>query len=138
VVKAAHLNPIKFEWRTCGTAPGWSYRSNRPNLPRDTYPALIKNFRVLIYNGDWDACIPYTDNEAWTEGMGFPVADPWHAWAYPSADDGSMQVGGYATRYESKNNFTFVTVRGGRHEVPETAPAKAFELMKRLFSGKNF
>ena len=29
----------------------------------------------------------------------------------------SSQVGGYATRY-AKNNFTFVTVRGGRHEVP--------------------
>jgi len=138
VVKAAHLHPINFEWRTCGTARGWSYSSNRPNLPRDTYPALIEHFRVVIYNGDWDACVPYTDNEAWTEGMGLPVADAWHPWTYPSPDDGSKQVGGYATRYKSKTNFTFATVRGGRHEVPETAPAKAFELMRRLVTGQNF
>ena len=24
-----------------------------------------------------DACVPYTDNEAWTEGMGFEVATPY-------------------------------------------------------------
>ena len=30
------------------------------------YPFLNEHIRVLIYNGDWDACVPYTDNEAWT------------------------------------------------------------------------
>ena len=36
------------------------YSSTRPNLPRDTYPLLNEHIRVLIYNGDWDACVPYT------------------------------------------------------------------------------
>ena len=63
----------------------------------------------------------YTDNEAWTEGMGFEVAAPWHPWTFESQDGGSGQVAGYATRYANANNFTFITVKGGRHEVPETA-----------------
>jgi hypothetical protein len=24
--------------------------------------------RVVVFNGDWDACVPYTDGEGWTEG----------------------------------------------------------------------
>ena len=65
-------------------------------------PALIKNFRVVIYNGDWDSCVPYTDAEAWTEGMGYDVKDPWHAWMYNLTFEGetTSQVGGYATRCE--------------------------------------
>eukprot|EP00659_Diplonema_papillatum_P015760 gene15760-24071_t len=121
IIEATHVMKINFTWATCATAGGWTYDSNRPNLPRDTYPFLIKNIKVLIYNGDWDACVPYTDNEAWTTGMGYTAAAEWHAWKFTSEVDGSSQVGGYATRYEN-NNFTFITVKGGRHEVPETQP----------------
>ena len=88
---------------------------------------------MLIYNGDWDACVPYTDNEAWTESMGYAAKEPWHAWSY----DGN-QVGGYATVYDTPHNFTFITVRGGRHEVPETAPDRAFEMLKRFLNGEKF
>ena len=56
------------------------------------YPFLLENINVLIYNGDWDACVPYTDNEAWTAGMGLDVQTPWHTWSYHSIDDGSSQV----------------------------------------------
>eukprot|EP01062_Namystynia_karyoxenos_P082487 TRINITY_DN9302_c0_g1_i1.p1 TRINITY_DN9302_c0_g1~~TRINITY_DN9302_c0_g1_i1.p1 ORF type:complete len:495 (+),score=208.67 TRINITY_DN9302_c0_g1_i1:81-1487(+) len=137
VMNATHVKPIQRTWATCGSAAGWSYNSNRPNLPRDTYPALIKSIRVIIYNGDWDACVPYTDNEAWTEGMGLPVVKPWHPWTYTSQDDGSTnQVGGYATVYT--NGFTFVTIRGGRHEVPETAPVRGAAMVAHLLGDKEF
>ena len=55
VIAAAHMHPIDFEWKTCGSAKGWQYQSTRPNLPRDTYPYLLDNIRVVVYNGDWDA-----------------------------------------------------------------------------------
>lgn len=41
-------------WSVCYQEPGWSYTSTRANLPRDTYPYLLKNIPVHIYNGDWD------------------------------------------------------------------------------------
>jgi hypothetical protein len=28
----------------------------------------VSNIQVVIFNGDWDACVPYTDGEGWTEG----------------------------------------------------------------------
>ena len=33
-------------------------QSTRTNLPANTYPNLVKNIRVVIFNGDWDACEP--------------------------------------------------------------------------------
>ncbi len=61
VMAALHVRPTASRWEVCYRAPGWSYTSTRANLPRDTYPALIENFRVVIYNGDWvrrtSACV---------------------------------------------------------------------------------
>jgi serine carboxypeptidase-like clade 1 len=56
----------------------------------------------------------------------------------PARPRACLQVGGYATRYANANNFTFLTVRGGRHEVPETAPVKAFAMVSGLVSGSTF
>eukprot|EP00039_Didymoeca_costata_P018723 m.334701 g.334701 ORF g.334701 m.334701 type:complete len:473 (+) comp17413_c0_seq1:23-1441(+) len=142
VFDAIHVRAPKQRWATCGTEPGWSYDRQRPNLPRDTYPLLVNNMRVVIYNGDWDACVPYTDNEAWTSGMGYPIETDWHPWQYNLTFEGttSLQVGGYSTVYKtpSGNPFTFITVRGGRHEVPETAPDRALALLQKLINNEPF
>ena len=26
---------------------------------------VVNGDDLKVYNGDWDACVPYTDNEAW-------------------------------------------------------------------------
>ncbi len=97
---------------------------------------------MLIYNGDWDACVPYTDGEGWTSNMNFPIKNDWHSWQYTSANGNTNQVAGYATEYDvsalGSGSFEFITVKGGRHEVPETAPAQAFEMLQRLIAGKPF
>jgi len=134
---ALHVNPADVDdWQVCGSADGWQYSSTRPNLPRDTYPNLVKNIDVLIYNGDWDGCVPYTDNEGWTSGMNYTVKSAWHPWEYVDGD--FTQVGGYATEYEVGKKFVFTTVRGGRHEVPETAPERAFHMIQRFLNGTTF
>jgi carboxypeptidase C (cathepsin A) len=121
-------------WKICNTDVNGAYIRTSPNLPRDTYPFLNDHVSVLIYNGDWDRAVPYTDNAWWTRNMGYPVSQDWHPWLY---QDGN-QLGGYATTYETKYNFTFITVRGGAHAVPATAPAKAFEMISRFLSGSPF
>ena len=133
----------KFDFRnSVRTAPARADRMLavlRKNLPRDTYPLLIANMRVVIYNGDWDACVPWTDNHAWTKGMGYKEEDVWHPWMFNQLDAYGFQVGGYAINYAvDKGNFTFITIRGGRHEVPETAPKRAFEMFSRLVESRGF
>lgn len=159
VQRAIHVRAPGFCWAVCNTQPGWSYQSTRTNLPANTYPFLVSNIQVVIYNGDWDACVPYTDGEGWTESMGYSVKTSWHNWRYTSVAGNEDQVAGYAVEYDvngpskrgrkvksyhlkttpqNGNSFAFVTVRGGRHEVPETAPAQGLELLRRVINGESF
>jgi len=56
VMAAIHVRDPGFCWAVCNTAPGWKYTSTRTNLPANTYPLLVGSLRVVIFNGDWDAC----------------------------------------------------------------------------------
>ena len=59
-----------------------------------------------------------------------------HPWEYK--DGPYQQIGGYAIEFDVPGRFVFTTVRGGRHEVPETAPDRAFEMLKRFLTGEKF
>lgn len=128
---AAHLVVQSYKWSACA-GNRISYKRTRRDLPRDTYPFLIDSIKVTIYNGDRDTSVPYTGDEAWTEGMGYVAKTPWHPWTY-----GDNQVAGYATVYE-KNDFTFVTVKGAGHLMPVDAPEQAFEMIRRVLSLEGF
>ena len=155
VIEAIHVQKQNSDWNECNSTVLRDYNMNgrtRPNLPRDTYPFLSEHIRILIYNGDWDARVPYTDNFKWTKDMDFDVVEDWHQWFYNNSisqhilmsidnpnyqrGEAEKQVGGYAIRYA--HNFTFITVRGGRHEVPITAPASSFEMLRRFLRGIDF
>jgi carboxypeptidase C (cathepsin A) len=140
VQEALHVQaPASGCWSVCGTQPGWSYNSTRPNLPRDTYPLLVSKIHVTIYNGDWDACVPFTDGEGWTSGMNLPLKNAWHPWKFTSENGATNQVGGYATEYEvNGGTFEFITVKGGIHEVPQSQPAAGYEMMKRVTTEELF
>ena len=145
VMEAIHVKVPDGCWSVCSQQQGWSYNSTRTNLPRDTYPFLIESgLRVVIYNGAMDGCVPYTDGELWTSGMGLPVKRVWHAWKYTSLSGAQDQVAGYATAYDTsslgggKGSFEFVTINSGRHEVPESAPAQSLEMIQRLIDGTEF
>ena len=141
----ASLGGIKsFCWGVCNRIEQWSYNSTRTNLPRDLYPRLVGNTAVMIYNGDVDACVPYTDNEAWTHNMDFEPLEPWHPWSYTERSPETMyglQVGGYMVEYDvsgktndagvtGKGKFSFRTIRGAGHMVPMTQPAAALEMFR--------
>lgn len=115
----------------------WGICTSKINYDRSTdsllpiYPTLIRTYRTLIYNGDVDACVPYIGDEKWTSGLGFEVDKGWHQWTL------NNQVAGYATSYKT-NGFTFVTVKGSGHMVPEYRPAEAFEMFSRFLNKQPF
>ena len=51
---------------------------------------------------------------------------------FPYSSDGTIFASGLT------GAFTFVTVRGGRHEVPETAPDRAFAMFQNFLAGTSF
>eukprot|EP00937_MAST-01D_sp_MAST-1D-sp2_P007962 g7962.t1 len=134
--KALHLHTPPApsgNWSTCGN--NITYSRTTKNEPRDIYPSLVGAMRVLIYNGDADACVPYTDNEEWTskfaQDNSVAVQAQWHSW---STGDG--QVAGYATKYDK--DFAFVTVRGAGHMVPQVKPKQALSMFEKFLDGNSF
>ncbi|VAH31430.1 unnamed protein product [Triticum turgidum subsp. durum] len=61
-------------------------------------------YRVLIYSGDHDLCIPFTGTEAWVRSLGYRVVDSWRPWHFGG------QVAGYTQGYD--HNLTFLTIKG--------------------------
>jgi hypothetical protein len=62
---AAALNVIPtLHWSVCGSNSSFNYQRTERDERFDVYPDIWKaNVRVLIYNGEADACVPWIDNE---------------------------------------------------------------------------
>jgi carboxypeptidase C (cathepsin A) len=122
------LGPDRIpHWTVCTGA--LNYTSNIQALYPEPYLTLIDNYRVLVYNGDHDACVPIIDNEAWTESLGLSVEQPWHPWLV------NQQVAGYVTKYNS--NFAFASIKGAGHMVPQTRPVEALAMFTRYLAGQD-
>jgi hypothetical protein len=99
VYAALHVAPLK--WAACTANASFSYTRTMADERVAIYPAILgAGLRVLIYNGEADACVPYTDNEAWVSSgtLGLKLSHGWHAWM-ADADN----VGGYADVYAENN-----------------------------------
>lgn len=114
-------------WIICTS--NFTYTSTEPDERAVIYPTLLQNgVRVLIYNGEADACVPHTDNQRWTASMNYTVTSPWTAW---STDSTGLDVAGYVTQYQAyaAGDFTFTTIRGAGHMVPQTQPVAAYAML---------
>lgn len=125
VRKALHLD--KFN----PGASRFSYDSSGP-ASITLYPELVSKLRIMIYNGDADACVPYIGNEEWIsdlENQGIiKETKPWTPWF---AGNVKRTPAGYVTKYSvtgSHQDFKFVTIRLAGHMVPTFQPEAAFEM----------
>ena len=105
VRKAFHVEQVKLDhWTTCYDDIEYN---TTVHDERGMYRELIAAMRVLIYNGDADACVPWVGNEEWTREMGYPVTQAWRPWRVSAA--GRDWVGGFVTDYG--RNFSFLTIK---------------------------
>lgn len=91
--------------------PQWPFNYTRsiPSVLSIYNLTLIPRYRVLIYSGSVDGCIPWIDSEWWTNGMGYPVSAEWRPWLLNTTR--GVITGGYVTQFEAPS-FTFLTVKG--------------------------
>jgi len=118
----------------------FSYRSSGP-ASVTLWPFLSSRLRVLIYNGDADACVPYKGNEEWisdleTQGV-LKEKAAWRPWYVAG---GAKAPAGYVTSYTPKSarDFSFLTVRLAGHMVPTYQPEAALAFFSRFLEGKPF
>ena len=100
------------------------------------YKRIAHKYRLVIYNGQEDGCVPYNAMEAFTTGLGFPVTAAWHPWQGSPAAGGARVAAGYAIQYGGNSkDLSFVTVKGAGHEVPTYKPEAAFDLFSAFING---
>jgi len=107
------------------------------------HPELATKLRILIYNGDADACVPYRGNEEWIADLvsagDLSVGADWRPW-YNDAWPGTPA--GYVTSYNVSaapdKDFHFLTIRLAGHMVPTFQPASSIAFYSRFLQGKPF
>jgi hypothetical protein len=64
VAAALHVYP-NLNWAVCGSNSSFNYVRTEADERIDVYPTIVAGgVRVMIYNGEADACVPYIDNES--------------------------------------------------------------------------
>ncbi|KAH8023640.1 hypothetical protein HPB51_015136 [Rhipicephalus microplus] len=92
------------------------------------FTAVLENgYKVLVYSGHLDICVPTTHTEKFLANVAWSHADRWshaprHIWR--SAD--GKRLYGYKKTIE---NLNFVVVRNGGHVLPYDQPEAMFELI---------
>jgi len=128
VQSALHVTQSRVSsWSVCA---GIGYSKTVTSL-LPLYPTLVKAYKVLVFSGEADACVPYNGSEEWVQGLGYPVSDPWRPWLV------NDQVAGYVVVYNA-NGLTFLTVKGAGHMVPQYAPEAALNMISRWVAGTPF
>ena len=108
---------------------------------RPLYKTLAAKYRLLIFSGDTDMCVPYIGTEEWTSELGFEQTEAWRPWLSGTNDCTNATItSGYVTNYDAGtgHNFTFLTVKGAGHMVPEFKPVAAKAMLDRFFAGDAF
>jgi len=104
------------------------------------WPELAKKIRVLIYNGDADACVPYIGNEDWVLGLEdqgvLTETSAWTPWYHSN----KVTPAGYSTSYTapgSNLDFTFKTIRLAGHMAPTIQPEASLQMISDFFSASH-
>jgi hypothetical protein len=119
-------------------ASSFSYACSGP-ASITLWPELAKKIRVLIYNGDSDACVPYNGNEAWIsqleENGDLEETSPWQPWF----SSNTAAPSGYITKYrapDAATDFYFATIRLAGHMAPQYQPEPSFVMFSGFLRGE--
>lgn len=125
VRKALHARPQAGSWDLCTSK--LSYNHDAGSMIPLHVNLTTQGYRALIFSGDHDMCVPFTGSQAWTSSLGYKIVDEWRPWLSKG------QVAGYLEGYTNK--FTFLTVKGSGHTVPEYKPQEALDFYSRWLAG---
>jgi len=131
VKTAIHVNP-SITWAICSDPVNSSYNRTSASMIPIHKALLANNIKVLIYSGDADFSVPYTDSEYWTSvQMGLTPTREWQPWFFTDAE--GQQVAGFVTDYQG--GLTFATIKGAGHMVPQYAPQPSYVFFQKTLAG---
>merc|ERR1712216_904187 len=97
-------------------------------------PALLENYRVVVYNGQYDPLLGPALGQAWMDAWDWPGAAEFRhttkkMWRVEAGD---KEVARYC---RTVGNLTALIVRGAGHMVPLDQPRRGMDILDRLVDG---
>jgi carboxypeptidase C (cathepsin A) len=135
-----------WSWAECARAPFFNYTKTTKSHTELYQQHLVPEMRVTIFSGDVDACVPYLGTMRWvddvvknTNGIGdrepWPEIGPgWTNWNVDANVAGYFSTWSVTDAVDSDHTFTFATVKGAGHMVPEVKPKSALSLFYRFLN----
>jgi len=139
VQQAIHV-PNKMVWEACSKT--LQYKQSFQNV-LNYYNYFFNNthLAILIYSGDTDiADVPHAFTQRCLSQLGRPIETAWTRWTVPGpkipsfvsdAADKNNITAGYVEQYDK---YTYCTVRGAGHEVPQYQPLFAEAVFSRFIA----
>lgn len=134
---AQALGVVGITWQSCNRAvdlalvfAGDWMRDLAPQVPK----ILGQGVRVVVYSGEYDFICNWYGGLAWTNNLVWAGQSKFvnaqnTTWTYENEEAGTSRTFG---------GFTFVRVKDAGHMVPLNQPARALDLLARVFSGAPF
>lgn len=127
--------PLDTKFINLDNGHGFNYTSDALFVAPIYEHALAKGLRVMVYEGDNDACGLQTSP---VEDIFVPLFDgtmkqtqEWRPWT----TDGASSMGGYVVEWNERN-AQFVSIRGAGHLSPLNRPLAAQTMMNQFTSGQ--
>eukprot|EP00358_Blepharisma_japonicum_P003747 CAMPEP_0202946780 /NCGR_PEP_ID=MMETSP1395-20130829/10270_1 /ASSEMBLY_ACC=CAM_ASM_000871 /TAXON_ID=5961 /ORGANISM="Blepharisma japonicum, Strain Stock R1072" /LENGTH=355 /DNA_ID=CAMNT_0049647581 /DNA_START=283 /DNA_END=1350 /DNA_ORIENTATION=+ len=136
---AFHINPNLGAWMSCVDL---DYTTDYQKGSIYLYPTLLNpanGLRVRFYSGDTDSCVPTIGTRQWIQKLVnqgvISVTNQWREWIL------DHQVGGmvinYASQGSTKNNFTFMTIRGTGHMSIQWKRPEGYHMFLTFINGQD-
>lgn len=84
------------------------------------WEALKGKVRMIHFSGDIDGAVPTDGTLGWVYELNRPVLEEFRAWKV------NGQTAGFIQEFDG---FTYATVHGAGHMVPQDKPAQAYHLI---------
>jgi carboxypeptidase C (cathepsin A) len=116
---------------------GFNYTLTERSVFRVFHAAISKGLRVLVYNGDTDPGVNMEAiqdiSAAFALQYNLTETQSWRPWTV----DGKQWTGGHVTEYDN-GIFTFATVKGSGHMVPEFKPVASIVMLSCFLNGSHY
>ena len=91
-------------------------------------------YKILKYSGDTDGVVPTYGTQQWIAQLvndtNLTTIEDWSPWTVGG------QIGGYVTKYDK--NFTFTTVHGAGHMVPQWQRQRAYHAIFNWIKNEDY
>lgn len=125
VREALHVSPLVGLWNDTSEKVANILERGEQNSCAQLFPELLKNIRVLIYNGVYDMDCNFMGTDTWLKSIEWPEGDEFNDSPRTPWIENEIILG----HYRSVGNLTQVLVNGAGHLVPMDQPETALKML---------